>query len=182
MTLLKIERALWWDLSKFVKTELEVPDSPRSWIWISFGTATRPRFSILDFSAPRPWSQIFFTTASRRRKKNTLRLLVVESNTASRWRTPRAGRENQNYFSMLENFQKHFRIWYFYRICIFFKKIDWVGGKLAAPTESAFQNLFCRKIFEICWSNSNFIWLSRLRYPLPIRNYSKTVSTLIDVH
>ena len=108
--------------------------SPRSWIWISFGTATRPRFlildfsalspwrrisfgtatrprfSILDFSAPRPWSQIFFTTASRRRKKNTLRLLVVESNTASRWRTPRAGSENQNYFSMLENFQKHFRI------------------------------------------------------------------------
>jgi hypothetical protein len=45
--------------------------SPRSWIWISFGTATRPRFSILDFSAPRPWSLIFFTTASRRRKKYT---------------------------------------------------------------------------------------------------------------
>ena len=88
-----------------VKTKLEVPDSPRSWIWISFGTATRPRFSILDFSAPRPWSQIFFTTASRRRKKNTLRLLVVESNTASRWRTPRAGRENQNNFQCWKIFK-----------------------------------------------------------------------------
>ena len=38
-------------------------------------------------------------------KKNTLRLLVVESNTASRWRTPRAGRENQNNFQCWKIFK-----------------------------------------------------------------------------
>ena len=37
----------------------------RAWSHISFATATRPRFSILDFSALRPWSHISFGTATR---------------------------------------------------------------------------------------------------------------------